>query len=55
MSLVRRGPAVTSLDEGIAVSTLFRAAKLVGDQIVPTFQSKPARRQFYLAVQHKMF
>jgi hypothetical protein len=40
MSLVRHGPAVTSLDEGIAVSTLFRAAKLVGDQIVPTFQSQ---------------
>jgi hypothetical protein len=40
MSLVRHGPAVTSLDEGVAVSTLFRAAKLVGDQIVPSFQSQ---------------
>ena len=37
MSLVHRGPAFGSLNEGIAVSILFRAAKLVGVKIVPNF------------------
>jgi hypothetical protein len=40
MSLIHHGPAFGSLNEGIAVSTLFRAAKLVGTKIVPNFQCR---------------
>jgi hypothetical protein len=37
VSLVHNGPASDSLDEGIAFSILFRAAKSSGSQIFPDF------------------
>jgi hypothetical protein len=38
MSLVHQARQFGSLNEGIAVSILFRDAKLVGIKIVPNFQ-----------------
>jgi len=38
MSLIHHGPASDSLNEGTAVSILFRTAKLRGFKIVPNFQ-----------------
>jgi hypothetical protein len=55
MSLVHNGPASDSLDEGIAFSILFRAAKSLSSQVFPDFRSDFAFRQFYLALQHKIF